>query len=274
MRAVVDALRAHGTEVEVYETTAPGDAITALRARSELPPVVIAAGGDGTVNEVLNGIAGRDVTLGLIPAGTTNVLATELGYPVSAQDVARVLARHHERNVHFADVNGRRFAMMVGVGYDAWVVAGVQPGIKQRLGKVAYVLSMLAQLRAVGSQRYRVVCDGVPHEVTSAIITNGKHYAGSYILARQADIAAPALEAVLIAPVSRLRFLGMLFLLPLGVASQLSFVQVVRATEIRIENAATPDLHAMDPVQADGDTIGAMPVHIRSEPLPSRVIAP
>lgn len=262
-------LKAHGLQVELYATTGPGDATAMLQARRELPPLVIAAGGDGTVNEVLNGLGDRDIALGLIPTGTTNVLATELGYPAAPAAVARVLAAGHEQQVHFARVNGRRFAMMVGVGYDAWVVAGVRPAVKKRLGKLAYVLAMFASLRKVGSRHYRAVCDGVAHDVISAVLTNGRHYAGSYIITRQADIAMPTLEAVLIKPVSRLRFFGMLLLLPLGLAEKLSFVQVVRARDIRIDSD-DPE----DPVQADGDTIGRMPVQVQSEAQTSRVIVP
>ncbi len=266
---VVVELRKQGMAVELYETTGPGDAIRELQARAQLPPLVIAAGGDGTVNEVLNGLAGRDVTLGLIPAGTTNVLAIELGYPSSAAAVAGVLARGNERRVHFASANDRRFGMMVGIGYDAWVVAGVKPETKKKLGKLAYVISMFAQLRAVGSRRYRVLCDGVPHEACSAIISNGRHYAGSYLLAHDADLSVPALDAVLISPVSRLRFFGMLLLLPLGIAAKMPFVRIVRAREIHVSCDVSDD-----PVQADGDTIGKLPLVIRSEAQSSRVVAP
>lgn len=270
-RAVIASLQRRGITPRVYETTGPGDATRFLAAQAQLPPVVVAAGGDGTVNEVINGLAGRDVALGLIPSGTTNVLATELGYPAGAEAIAQVLADAHERAVHFATVNGRRFSMMTGIGYDAWVVAGVDLALKKKVGKLAYVLSMLRELRRYGSRRYRVVIDGVAHEAMSAVITNGRHYAGSYILARTADIGQPALQAVLVQAPNARQFLGMLFMLPFGIVEKLSFIRSVSGRAFRVELAGSD---GADPVQADGDTVTQLPADIRVEDTPSRVIAP
>lgn len=270
-RRVIARLRHQGVALELYETRAPGDATAFLRARATLPPVVVAAGGDGTVNEVVNGIAGRDVALGLIPGGTTNVLAHELGYPADAAGIADLLVAGQRRAVYFATVNGRRFCMMTGIGYDAWVVAGVDLALKKRVGKLAYVLSMLRELRRYGSRRYRVVIDGVAHEAMSAVITNGRHYAGSYTLSRQADLAAPALQALLIQTPSAARFLGMLFMLPLGLVEQLPFIHSLPGRHIEV-SLVEDDGH--DPVQADGDTVSQLPATIRVEAAPVSVLCP
>ena len=273
--AVVARMRAQGASPEVYYTRGPGDATDYLRTAAGSLDVVVAAGGDGTVNEVINGIGGRNVALALIPGGTTNVLATELGYPRSADAVAGLLLAGRERQVHFANVNGRRFSMMTGIGYDAWVVAGIDPALKKKVGKLAYVISMLQQLRQFGTRRYRIEIDGQAHEARSIVITKGRHYAGSYTLTRQADIGKPSLQAILVQTDSRARFLGMLFMLPLGLVEKLSFIRSLAGREMRVtlidENgsAALPD-----PVQADGDRVSQMPAVIRVEAGTTRVLVP
>lgn len=269
--AVIAGLQQRGIAPDVYHTRGPGDATGHLRALDARYDVVVAAGGDGTVNEVINGLAGRDVVFGLIPTGTTNVLATELGYPSRADEIAAVLAGGRQQAIYLATVNGRRFSMMTGIGYDAWVVAGVNHDIKKKFGKLAYVLSMLRELRSFGGRRYRVTIDGQVHEAMSMVITNGRHYAGSFTLTHQADITKPTLQAVLVQTTSATRFLGMLFMLPLGLVEKLSFIRSVSGREMRVEVVGDS---APDPVQADGDTVSQMPAEIRVEDTPVRVLVP
>lgn len=270
--AVIAGMRRRGVSPDIHRTRGPADATEHLRTLDAHYDVVVAAGGDGTINEVINGLAGRDVVLGLIPTGTTNVLATELGYPSRADDIAAVLVGGRQQAIYLATVNGRRFSMMTGIGYDAWVVAGVNPATKKKFGKLAYVLSMLRELRSFGRRRYRVTIDGKPYEAMSMVITNGRHYAGSYTLTRQADISAPSLQAILVQTTSAARFLGMLFMLPLGLVEKLPFIRSVNGRELRVELIG--DCDTPDPVQADGDTVSQMPAQIRVEDVPVRVLVP
>lgn len=272
--AVVDLLRHAGKTVQVYLTRGPGDATEWLRALTDCPEVVVAAGGDGTVNEVINGLAGRDVLFGLIPGGTTNVLAAELAYPAGAAEIAATLLAAREKRVHLATVNGRRFSMMTGIGYDAWVVAGVNPVIKKRFGKLAYVMSMLRELRQFGSRRYRVtINDASVYEAASLVITNGRHYAGSFTLSHQADISKPSLQVILVQTKSAARFLGMLLMLPFGLVESLSFIRSVSAREIRVEEISG-EIPVAEPVQADGDTVSKMPANVRVETHATRILVP
>lgn len=269
--AVITTLQARGINPDIHRTQGPGDATRHVAGVAARYDMVVAAGGDGTLNEVINGLGDHDITLGLIPAGTTNVLATELGYPSDATAIAGVLAGNRELPVYLATVNGRRFSMMTGIGYDAWVVAGVDLAQKKRIGKLAYVLSMLRELRRYGSRRYRVRIDGIDHPARSAVITNGRHYGGSYTLTRQADITQPFLQVVLVQASSRLQFLAMLFMLPLGMVEKLWFIRSLRGRDIRVELEDGP---APDPVQADGDTVTQLPADIRVEARPVRMRVP
>ncbi len=268
---IVSLLRQQGHAVDVYETRGPGDAITMLPALAGHHDVVVAAGGDGTVNEVLNGLSGHPgVILGLIPCGTTNVLATELGLPGTPEKLAAVLAGGHSRAIHPGRVNGRRFGMMVGVGYDARVVEGVDMALKKKIGKPAYVLSMLRELRRFGRQRYRLELDGQRHEAGSAVLTLGRHYAGSYILAREACIDAAELDVVLVQTMSRWAFLLMLLSLPLGLATRLPFMKTVKARTARISRVDGGN----EALQADGDLAGQLPATVSVDTTPLRVLVP
>ncbi len=269
---IAEALKKAGSAVvDIHETRGPGDAMTALPAVAGNYDVVVAAGGDGTVNEVLNGLRDHPaVTLGLIPCGTTNVLATELGLPDAPEKVAAVLAGGHTRAIHPGSVNGRRFGMMVGVGYDAWVVQGVDAALKQKIGKLAYVLSMLRELRQFGQRRYRLELDGEVHEAGSAVLTLGRHYAGSYILARDACIDSAEMDVVLVQTSSALSFLLMLFALPLGLAARLPFMKTVKAKTARISVIGG----AREALQADGDMAGSLPAELAVSAHAIRVLVP
>lgn len=270
-RIAAELKAAGAAVVDIHETRGPGDAITALPALAGNYDVVVAAGGDGTVNEVLNGLREHPaLTLGIIPCGTTNVLATELGLPTAATGIAAVLAAGHTRNIHPGTVNDRRFGMMVGVGYDAWVVAGVDAALKKKIGKLAYVLSMLRELRRFGHRRYRLELDGVPYEAGSAVLTLGQHYAGSYILARHARIDQPDMDVVLVQTRSALSFLLMLFALPLGLAAGLPFMKTVKARSARISLADG----GSEALQADGDMAGSLPATVTVHTNAVRVLVP
>lgn len=270
--AVRTALLRRGIDAQLYETRAPGDALQALPALATGYDVVVAAGGDGTVNEVLNGLRDSNALLGIIPCGTTNVLATELGLPYTPEDLAELLAAGTPRTIYSGEVNGRRFGMMNGIGYDARVVEGVDLDLKKKAGKLAYVLSMLRELRRFGKQRYRVEVDGQSYTATSIVCTLGRHYAGSYVLAREARIDEPALHLVLVQTLNRWAFLLMLLALPLGLAARLPFMRTVKGRQVRITALEGPP--AAETLQADGDIVSALPAEIRVGERPLRVLAP
>ncbi len=94
----------------------------------------MAAGGDGTVNEVVNGLRDTGLALGIVPIGTANVFAAEIGMPTDADGIARVLLEGPEASVYLGCVNGRLFTMMAGIGFDAHAVAAVEARRRPRLG--------------------------------------------------------------------------------------------------------------------------------------------
>ncbi|MGE4220072.1 MAG: diacylglycerol kinase family protein [Alphaproteobacteria bacterium] len=265
MRRLTDT----GCRITLRETWQRGDAELYARAATPLEfDAVVAAGGDGTINEVANGLAGRNVALAILPLGTANVLATEIGLPVRAKAIARTILRGQDRAIRVGLVNGRRFTLMAGVGFDAHVVRRVTPWLKRRLGRNAYVLESLREILRHRGLRYPISLDGRPTDAASLIVANGRHYAGPYVAAPNASLTDDSLHAV--------QFLrdGRWNCIRYGLA--LLRNRFGSMPDIRIDPVQTVEIQepAGEPVQGDGDIIAVLPARISLDPEPLRLIVP
>ena len=271
---VAGRLREAGCHVDLYFTTCAGDATAYVSALAELPDVIAVAGGDGTVNEVVNGlkaIANDRFALALIPSGTTNVLAMELGIRRDAGKIAAMIEQGKEKAVWPGSINGRRFMLMAGIGYDAWVVDNVDTQLKKRLGKLAYVWSMLKQLRHFGKKTYQVSVDGKEYCANSVIMTNGRFYGGSFVISKQADLSRPETQVLMMSGKNPLKLLFILLGLPLGIMEKMPGIvsQPARRVDITMDGS---DGH--EPVQADGDSLAHLPLSLMMDEQPLRVLVP
>jgi diacylglycerol kinase (ATP) len=269
LEAVLKRLRARGCEASVRETTGPGDA---ERFAAEADParydVLVVAGGDGTVNEAINGLGDLRLPLAILPLGTANVLAHEIGLATDPDSVAAAIARGAPRPVTLGAANGRRFVLMAGAGFDAHVVATVRTPIKRWLGKGAYALAMLRQLLAFGFPIYQVSIDGAVRQAGSVLIANGRFYAGRFVAAPAADLQAPVFEVCLFERSGRLAAIGYALALFTGLLPRLASYRILPATRIQIEG--TPG----EPVQADGDIIATLPARIEVLPRALELVFP
>jgi YegS/Rv2252/BmrU family lipid kinase len=258
---VVAAAIGLGAEVTCRETGRRGDAedFAALAAGGGYDAVV-AAGGDGTVNEVLNGLGsggGNRPELGVIPLGTANVLACEIGLdPDDVEQVARTLVFGRSRRVHVGLANRRRFLLMAGAGLDAHVVAGVSTALKRRAGKLAYVVESLRQAVGYDFPKLTIRADGVEYEGRMAVACKGRFYGGPFIAAPDADLAAPSLELCILPNPGVAGMLRYGLALPLGKLPALPEVRVVSARHILITGPRGA------PVQGDGDIVARLPAEI------------
>ncbi|HKP72069.1 MAG TPA: diacylglycerol kinase family protein, partial [Pyrinomonadaceae bacterium] len=148
-----ELLRGRGIEVEAVSTRAPHDATRlAAEATREGCGEVVVSGGDGTINEALQGLVGTRTRLGIWPAGTANVLARELQLPFDAEGAADVIARGETRRIYAGCATDeatevrRYFFLMAGIGLDASVVERVRPRLKRRVGEGAFWVSGLGHL--------------------------------------------------------------------------------------------------------------------------------
>ena len=241
-------------DVETRDTLGPGAAEDMARAACRAGyTAVVVAGGDGTINEAVNGLAGGDVPLGIIPMGTANVLAAELGLPEEAGGIARVIAAGATTAVHLGQANGRHFIQMAGVGFDAYVVSKVNPRTKRLLGRGAYVLKSLHALWGFSFPRYRVTIAGQCYDAASAVIANGHYYGGRFTCAPQARLEQPVLHVCLFerrGPWHALRY-----------AAGLAFGRLHRMCDVRIVEAdfVVVEGPAGDPLQGDGEILNVLP---------------
>lgn len=263
------ALGEAGCAVTVAETAARGDA-TRIAADVEAGTfdAVIAAGGDGTINEVVNGLAGRGVPLGIVPLGTSNVLAHEIGVGDDPLRAARAILGGRRKAIALARANGRLCCLMVSAGYDARAIRRVRPALKKLFGEAAYYLAGLEEMLAGGRTMLTVEADGARCEASSVIVANGRLYGGKYLCAPDADLTAPDLQVVTMRRAGRWNALRYGLALMRGRLHELPDVQGVPATRIRILGPAG------EPWQSDGDLLGTLPVTITVEPAAIEVLVP
>jgi diacylglycerol kinase (ATP) len=267
--AVVNLVRKAGCTVTVRETEAPGHAEALVR---ELSPgsfdIVAAAGGDGTINEVVNGLRAGGPALGIIPLGTANVVADEIGLKKDTAIVARALAHGPIRPIRVGLANGRRFVMMAGVGFDANVVSRVSLKLKKVLGPLAYVWTAGVQGFRDPFARCDVTIDGASHTSVSVVACNGRRYGGPFLAAPDADLADESFQVILMkgrGPFSVTRYGASLLV---GKVKIWSDVDMITGRCVDITGTAG------QAVQADGDIIAALPVRIEIDPEPVRLVYP
>ena len=254
-------------DITHLSTTARGDA----EAFARLMPrdaIAVCAGGDGTANEVANGLlAAGGGDMAIVPLGTANVLAAELGI-LDIASAACAAAAGSLLNYRPGLANGRGFLMMAGAGFDAHVVAGVSPRLKRLFGKGAYVAETMRQLWRFTFPRYRVTVDGSVHEAASVIVARGHFYGGRFVVAPEARLESDELHICLFRHGGRLRTIGYALALALGRLHRLAAVEILRAGKVVIEGPPG------DPVQGDGDLIGRLPVVIELSPITIGLLRP
>ncbi|MDP2334660.1 MAG: diacylglycerol kinase family lipid kinase [Reyranella sp.] len=267
---VVRRVRALGWTVDLVETAAAGDARRIAETCDAGRYAVIAvAGGDGTINEVVNGLVGRAVAgpaLGIVPLGTANVLAHELGLSFSAAALAQTLTAGREILMQPGEASGagrtRQFSLMAGAGFDAKVVAGVSAPLKRRFGRAAYVWRSLVEARRYRPVRYAVEIDGVRHEAASVIVTHGRLYAGPYVVAPDAALGKPLLHVCLFERWGRSQTLRFGLALLMGRLPRTAGYRVIAGHDIRVSVLSDAGEGRRQPVQIDGDDALTLPVSI------------
>jgi YegS/Rv2252/BmrU family lipid kinase len=264
----LDLLR-RDASVEVYATARPGEGIEATRAAcAKGADAVIAAGGDGTINEVVNGLAGTGVPLGVVPLGTANVMAAELGIPRDPRRLAELIARGPIRDVWVGRAGDRRFAVMASAGFDADVVRDVDPGLKQRLGKGAFVLAFVAELVRFSPKRLTVRAGGQTCTASQVLVAKAAKYGGDFVAAPMASVDRPEFCIYAINAPTRCSILRLAVALARGRLSSHPAVRTLYAAEVSLAGDQDTVL------QADGEVIGCLPVRIAIDSRQVPIIAP
>jgi diacylglycerol kinase (ATP) len=209
MREAVSILREAGMEVTLAPTTGPGAARELARqAVGQGAELVLVCGGDGTVNEVINGLAPGETVLGILPGGTANILGKELRLPHHPVHAARQLPNWKPRRIALGRASWldagvspaiarRYFISVAGIGFDAYIIHKLAWSFKISWGVPAYVMEAVRQALRYRFPPFAVEMDSEKRRVTFAVLHRSGHYAGWLHLAPQASILKPTFTACL-----------------------------------------------------------------------------
>ncbi len=266
-RARVESL-ARGSVI--CATSRSGEAESmARRAAQEGFEKIVAAGGDGTVNEVVNGLAGSNATLGLLPIGTMNVFATELGLPAHDLDMCwNIIQNANTRLVDLPNANGKYFVQLAGVGLDAQVVKETSSKLRRSFGPLSYLISA-AQIAARQPPRLFIESENASiDEGSFVLIGNGRLYGGPFPFFKHALIDDGLFDVVVF---KRLGYLEIIKYL-----QDVIFSSEIRAPEIEYfqTRRLRVDSDQSVPVELDGELVGNCPVEFGVRERSLRVLVP
>lgn len=264
-----DALQRCGAEVDLCLTSARGDARKfAEQALTEGYDRVVVAGGDGTLNEVVNGIACPDLPIAFLPFGTVNVFALEAGIPKQLEAACALAVKGSARPITLGCLDGELFLLMVSAGWDAEAVAQVRTGLKKRIGRLAYAVSALeVWLRKAPAPMHLVTADGQYHKGFGVVVSNCRYYGGRYVVNPKASMFNNELEVCLLRQGSRLARLRFALNLVLNRPLREPLVEFFTCSSVQLQG----DFVA---VQVDGDVGKSLPVKIEAVPRAVSMILP
>jgi lipid kinase YegS len=219
LRAVVQSLRDAGHTVEPRLTFEEGDAVIAARAAAERGvDVVVAVGGDGTVNEVANGLADTDVPLGIVPLGTANDFARQAGIPVDPAHALDLVIVRPPTTIDSVTLNGRRFINVSTAGLGAEATAETPREAKKALGPLAYAITGMRKFSQLEARRARFAGPGFEHRCGFLLfaVGNARETGGGTALTPRASVIDGLLDVCIVEEMSHADFARLLLKLKRG----------------------------------------------------------
>jgi diacylglycerol kinase (ATP) len=257
--------------VEIVETTKSGDATRLARASAESGALIVAAaGGDGTISEVINGLVGTRATLDILPLGTGNDFARHLGLGTDLDLAVQTLFYGTPQSLDLGFAQGRWFHNVAGCGLDAVVAARANRGYRFLRGTSAYIAAVLQSLFTYRSVQMRLTVDGetVTRRAMLCSVANATTYGGGMLIAPDAKTDDGLFDICLIADVGTIEFLRAFPRVFKGTHTTHPKVTMLRGRHVRIETD-TPL-----PVLIDGDVFGTTPVEFALHPAVVKVLFP
>lgn len=307
VRRMIGLLGERGIDAEAHATAGPDDATKlAEEAVAAGADIIISYGGDGTLNEVIQGMAGSQTALAVWPGGTANVVARDLGVPFDIEELADMIAAGKTRRIALGlakagsgfrvprsefgaqrsaieNVSGnpepgtqnpepgtdeRYFLMMAGIGLDASIARSVNKKLKRRMGEFAYWLSGIKHLFLWRAEPFAIEVDGRGYKGAFALIGNGKGYGGGMMMTPGARLEEPWFEVYILPPLAN----NFAYLRALGACMrgkpEVAEVSLVKGKHIKATSAHEPW------VEADGEIIGPLPMTFDIVPDALSVIVP
>jgi YegS/Rv2252/BmrU family lipid kinase len=264
-------LRAAGWEIELQLTKEAGDACRLARqAVAQKIDVVVAAGGDGTINEVIQELVGSETALGVLPMGTVNVWARETNIPLDITGAREVLLHGVTRRIDLGKVNDRYFLLMAGIGFDAVVAQAVENKPVKRLGVLGYLL--VGTWLGLGYESFRahLTINGrvIKKNALQIVVGNTQLYAGAIKYTWQAKCDDGLLDVCVVRKRSMLGRIVVFwdFLLNREQRRQWVSYQRFKTLEVRTRKPVA--------IQVDGDPFGYTPARFTVAPKALKVIVP
>lgn len=259
--------------MELFFTEKRGDAESFAReAIKESPSLIIAAGGDGTVNEVINGIAGSEIPMAILPLGTTNVLAKELGIVEDVERAMEVALTGTPKTVSLGRIVTassfvpRYFVLWAGVGFDGEAVFGISESIKKVWGKGAYIYSGIKTLFRFNPEELIFDIGRKTYSGYSAVIGKVAKYGGNFKITPDANLVEPSLYVCLFKGKERLDIFRYILGIVAGIHLRFRDIEYLKATAIEIKGRAH--------VQIDGDYLGMTPAKVEVVPHMLKLVYP
>ncbi|HEX2988019.1 MAG TPA: diacylglycerol kinase family protein [Chloroflexota bacterium] len=269
--AAVQRLVSAGWKLDVVSSASAAELESqARRAVDAGVDMVIAAGGDGTLNLAIQALAYRRAVLGVLPTGTTNVWAQELGIPTDIPAATQLLLSGCTARVDLGRADGRYFLFVAGIGFDASVTREISPAAKRKLGKLAYVVAAIVQAAKLRGTEATIVADGKVsrQRVLMVVASNTRLYGGVLNMAPEAFVDDGLLDfwvfrgrGLMAAAVHALTIL-------VGRHYQDPGARYYRSASLTVISRGSL------PVQLDGDYYGVTPVTISVAPEALRVVVP
>jgi diacylglycerol kinase (ATP) len=270
IRELTGALKSREHQVEIFLTRGPGDGFQ--RARTIGPEVerLVVVGGDGTINEVLNGL--RDpsrVPLLHMAAGTANMLARDLGLPTDPGRLAELLERGGIRRIDMGIIGGRRFLLLVSTGFDAMVTEEIRKHRGKTLGYLGYARPILRVISRYRPADLEILVDRNRKLTgTNVMVLNVRHYGGYFVFSETALLDSGHFDVCVF------HGRGIVDLIRYGIAGFLKRVSklpdVTRLSCTRVSISSRKPF----PVEVDGDYFGTTPVDIEIKPSAVPVVVP
>ena len=248
------------SHVETFATERIGHATLLCRVHIKKFDIIVAAGGDGTINEVINGMDEKTL-LGIIPLGTANIGAYEANINKNPSKVAQIILSGKIKRIHIQEANNRKFFLMTGVGYDASVVETVQSNLllKKILGKLLFFIISIAKLIYFKKYELKILANNKIYLANWAIVTNAKHYGGSFQLTKDTDIFEKRLITYLFTNLSRFDVIKNLF----KIIKKRNLEENNKVIKI-ISDDIFINSKSKVPIQCDGEFIGNLPLQIKN----------
>jgi len=274
IRQAVHVQLGEQVHIDIYETTGAEDVVAIVRAElANNPSIVVAAGGDGTISDVAEALISTDTRLGIIPVGTANVFARELGIPLDLAGACALLdSQANTTSVDAMKVGEQYFVLQIGIGIDSLMIRDTDRQSKRRFGRAAYMWTAFTRLIGYQPTRFTILADGkrLRPRASQVLIANGGVLGvppfrwGPNIRPDDGKI-----DVCIVSARTALDYLGLIWHTVLGQQRRDRNVRYVTAERSIVISADQPL-----PIQADGEIIGDTPIQIKVVPNALKVIVP